>query len=49
MNEKNESHECLVCGKTFPMKNLIPMGMIRKVITEEISHNFPENDTHRCF
>ena len=42
MNEKNESHECLVCGKTFPMKSLIPMGMIRKVITEEISHNFPE-------
>ena len=42
MNEKNESHECLVCGKNFPMKSLIPMGMIRKVITEEISHNFPE-------
>ena len=42
MSEKNECHECLVCGKKFSTRNLIPMGAIRKVITEEISHDFPE-------
>ena len=42
MSEKNQSHECLVCGQKFLIKNLIPMGAIRKSITEEISHDFPE-------
>ena len=42
MSEKNECRECLVCGKKFSTRNLIPMGAIRKVITEEISHDFPE-------
>ena len=41
MSEKNECRECLVCGKKFSTRNLIPMGAIRKVITEEISHDFP--------
>ncbi|MDH1407095.1 DUF1003 domain-containing protein [Acinetobacter johnsonii] len=42
MSEKNQCHECLVCGQKFLIKNLIPMGAIRKSITEEISHDFPE-------
>ena len=42
MSEKNECRECLVCGKKFSTRNLIPLGAIRKVITEEISHDFPE-------
>ncbi|MGE8561947.1 MAG: DUF1003 domain-containing protein [Acinetobacter sp.] len=41
MNGKIEAQRCMVCGKNFPIKNLIPMGTIRKVITEEISHDFP--------
>jgi len=42
MNEKNESYKCMVCGKHFPLKSLIPMGTIRKAITEAISQDFPE-------
>ncbi|WP_407305356.1 DUF1003 domain-containing protein [Acinetobacter sp.] len=42
MNVKVEAQRCMACGKNFPIKNLIPMGTIRKVITEEISHDFPE-------
>lgn len=42
MNEKKESYKCMVCGKHFPLKSLIPMGTVRKVITEVISQDFPE-------
>ena len=42
MSEKNESRECLVCGEKFLIKNIIPMGTIRKSIIEEIAHDFPE-------
>ncbi|OAL81510.1 hypothetical protein AY606_01885 [Acinetobacter sp. SFB] len=46
MNEKNECYKCMVCGKHYPLKNLIPMGTVRKVITEAISHDFPEWSPH---
>ena len=42
MNRKNESYHCLVCGQNYPIKSLIPIGAVRKNITEEISHDFPE-------
>ncbi|MFV5502139.1 DUF1003 domain-containing protein [Acinetobacter sp. 226] len=42
MKEKNENHSCLVCGKRFPLKNLTPMGTVRKVITEEIAKDLPD-------
>lgn len=42
MNVKTECQTCLVCKKSFPKKNLIPIGTIRKVITEEISKDFPQ-------
>ena len=32
----------MVCGKYYPIKNLIPMGTVRKAITEAISQDFPE-------
>lgn len=41
MNKKNEFPQCLVCGKNYPIKNLIPIGSVRKAITEEILHDFP--------
>ena len=41
MKEKNESHKCLVCGKHFLLKDLTPMGTVRKVITEEIGKDIP--------
>lgn len=42
MNEKNKCYKCRVCGKYYPIKNLIPMGTVRKAITEAISQDFPE-------
>ena len=42
MNKKNEFSQCLVCGKSYPIKNLTPIGSVRKAITEEISHDFPD-------
>lgn len=42
MKEKNENHSCLVCGKRFPLKNLTPMGTVRKVITKEIAKDIPD-------
>ena len=42
MNGKTECQTCMVCKKSFPKKSLIPIGTIRKVITEEISKDFPE-------
>lgn len=41
MNGKIENHSCLVCHQHFPQTNLVPMGTIRKVITEEIARDFP--------
>ncbi|WP_180004727.1 MULTISPECIES: DUF1003 domain-containing protein [unclassified Acinetobacter] len=43
MNGKVECRTCLVCKKSFPLKNMIPMGTVRKVITEEIAQDFPES------
>lgn len=43
MNGKVECRTCLVCKKNFPLKNMIPMGTVRKVITEEIAQDFPES------
>ena len=43
MNGKIQCHTCLVCKKTFPLKNLIPMGTVRKVISEEIAQDYPES------
>ncbi len=41
MNEKLACHSCIVCGKKFSVKNLIPGGAIREVITQEIAHDYP--------
>ena len=42
MNGKVECRTCLVCKKSFPVKHLIPMATVRKVITEQITHDYPE-------
>lgn len=42
MSGKAEYDECMVCGKKFPLKSLIPMGVVRKVITQEILQDFSE-------
>lgn len=42
MNGKLERRTCLVCKKSFPVKHLIPMATVLKVITEQITHDYPE-------
>ncbi|ENW79504.1 hypothetical protein F909_03115 [Acinetobacter sp. ANC 3929] len=42
MNGKTECRICIVCKKNLPIKSLIPLGTIRRVITEEIAHDYPE-------
>lgn len=42
MNGKTECHACLVCKKHYPLKNLIPLGTVRKVITEAIAQDYPD-------
>lgn len=42
MNKKNEFYKCIVCGQNYPVKSLTPIGTVRKAITEEILHDFPE-------
>ncbi len=42
MKEKNATYSCLVCGKYYSLKNLTPMGTVRKVITEEIAKDIPD-------
>lgn len=41
MNGKTEYQSCLICGRRFAKKDLIPIGTIRKVITMEIAKDFP--------
>ena len=45
MNGKVECRTCLVCKKSFPVKNLIPMATVRKVITEQITHDYPNSSS----
>lgn len=45
MNGKVECRTCLVCKKSFPVKNLIPMATVRKVITEQITHDYPDSSS----
>ncbi|MBJ9904471.1 DUF1003 domain-containing protein [Acinetobacter bereziniae] len=42
MYEKLENHICFVCKKSFSHRDVVPMGTIRKVITEEIARDFPD-------
>ncbi|MCW8041175.1 MULTISPECIES: DUF1003 domain-containing protein [Acinetobacter] len=42
MNGKTEYRTCLVCKKNDLSKKLIPMGTVRKVITEEIAKDYPD-------
>ncbi|OJU58715.1 MAG: hypothetical protein BGN93_06780 [Acinetobacter sp. 39-4] len=42
MNGKIECQNCIVCKKSFSIKSLIPLGTLRRVITEEIEQDFPE-------
>lgn len=42
MDNKNQYRQCAVCGKNFPLKDLVSGEVIRDVIGEEILKDYPE-------
>lgn len=42
MDNKNQYHSCAVCGKSLPLKNLVPSEAIRDSITAEILKDNPQ-------
>ena len=42
MNGKLETRPCAVCKKCLPVKNMVPLGTVRKVITEQIVKDYPQ-------
>lgn len=42
MNKKNEMHVCAVCGNGFPVRDLVPAGAVRDVISVEILRDHPD-------
>ena len=36
MENKNQCRQCAVCGKSFPLKDLVSGEVIRNVISDEI-------------
>ncbi|PVZ89841.1 hypothetical protein C9426_00225 [Serratia sp. S1B] len=41
-NNRNTLHQCAVCKKQFPLKDLIPSDTIRDVIADAILKDYPE-------
>lgn len=42
MDNRNELHQCAVCGKPFALKKLVPGGVVRDVIAAEILREHPD-------
>lgn len=42
MNKKNDWHACVICGKTFAHRDLVPGAAVRDVIAKEIIHDHPD-------
>ncbi|MBN1274579.1 MAG: DUF1003 domain-containing protein [Candidatus Aminicenantes bacterium] len=42
MEKKNEMHVCAVCGKSFPVRSLVPEGAVRDIISAEILRDHPD-------
>jgi len=45
MNKKTEKHVCIVCGRSFPTRNLVPGEAVRDAISKRINHDFPQWST----
>ncbi len=50
MKQKNDRHVCAVCGKSFPLAELIPGAAVREVFALEIIRDHPDWSTrsHIC-
>lgn len=42
MENKNQCRQCAVCGKSFPLKDLVSGEVIRNVISDEILKDYPD-------
>ena len=42
MENKNQCRQCAVCGKNFPLKDLVSGEVIRNVISDEIIQDHPD-------
>jgi uncharacterized membrane protein len=42
MNRKIDRHQCAVCGKSFPTRDLVPAAAVRDVISLEIGRGRPD-------
>lgn len=42
MENKNQCRQCAVCGKNFPLKDLVSGEVIRNVISDEILKDYPD-------
>jgi uncharacterized membrane protein len=50
MDKKNEMQVCAVCGKSFPIRSLVPGGAVRDTISAEILRDHPNwsSDSYIC-
>lgn len=44
---ENEQRPCEICGKTFPVRNLVPGGAVRDAIAGEIRNEFPARSAEK--
>ena len=42
MENKNHCRQCAICGKSFPLKDLVSGEVIRNVISDEILKDYPD-------
>ena len=42
MDKNNEMHVCDICGKSFAVRNLVPGGVVRDMISAEILRDHPD-------
>jgi len=42
MNKKHVLGQCVICKKNYAIDTLTPIGIVRKVVKEEIINDFPE-------
>jgi uncharacterized membrane protein len=41
MSKKNDRHDCAVCGKTFPTRDLVPAAAVRDIVSAAIARDHP--------
>jgi uncharacterized membrane protein len=41
MSKKNDRHDCAVCGKSFPTRDLVPAAAVRDIVSAAIARDHP--------